>query len=197
MVVAADALDLKYLDEVGQDPLELQRFKEVLSANKVQSYLEVGSKWGGSLWSITKALPMGSSVYSMDLPHGDRRTQRSLEACVLRLNQVGYDANLFLGDSTSRSAVDWATAHGPFDAIFVDANHTIDCVRQDFENYWPLAKKLIAFHDIGWVDRPGREGRLPIEVPTLWAEVKESFPRKQWYEIRTCHRDNGIGILFK
>lgn len=180
---------------VLQDRRELAAFTELLQRENVRSYLEIGSKHGGSLWIIARALPKGSRVVSVDLPHGDtsfKETEPTLKECVVALKGLGYDAHLFLGDSTDQSIVKAVEALGPFDACFIDANHTVPYVRSDWHNYGPMAR-MVAFHDIGWIQRP-QPGKKPIEVPQVWNEIKGGFRHQ---EIKMCPRDNGIGIIWR
>lgn len=181
---------------VLQDLRELDFFIEVLKRENVRSYLEIGSKHGGSLWRIARALPVGSRIVSVDLPHGDRsfkESQQPLEECVEALNKRGYDAYLLIGDSTDPQIIVDVAELGPFDACFIDANHTEPYVRADWKNYGPLAR-IVAFHDIGWIARPEPTKKMPIEVSKVWQEIKGAFHHQ---EIRMCARDNGIGIIWR
>lgn len=180
-----------------QNLSELSWFITILQTENVRSYLEIGSKFGGSLWRIANALPTGSRIVSVDLPHGDKsfkESQKPLEECVAKLKEKFYDAHLFLGDSTDQKLIDKVRALGPFDACFIDANHTEPFVRKDWANYGPMCK-IVAFHDIGF-NRPGGmpAGKKPIEVPKVWNEIKKNFQHK---EIRFDKRDNGIGVLWR
>jgi hypothetical protein len=38
----------------------------------VRSYLEIGAKFGGSLWRAAQALPKGSRIVAVDLPNGTK-----------------------------------------------------------------------------------------------------------------------------
>lgn len=186
----------KYETAMLQDLVELHQFIAILCAERVKSYLEIGSKHGGSLWRIAHALPKGSRIVSIDLPHGDlsfKETLPNLQACVRELCSLGYDAHLFIGDSTNPETVEWARALGPYDAILIDANHTEPFVRKDWANYGSMGR-LIAFHDIGWIPRPSK--KMPIEVPKVWNEIKQNYRHK---EIKLCHtgQDNGIGVLWR
>lgn len=179
-----------------QNELELARFIEILCAEKVRSYLEIGSKFGGSLWRVAKSLPSGSRIVSVDLPQGDRSfkdTRPHLEECVRNLAARGYDAHLILGDSTSSEVIELVRGLAPFDACLIDANHTEPFVRKDWANYGPLSR-IVAFHDIGWIARPAPSNKMPIEVPKVWREIKREYRHE---EIRLCPRDNGIGVLWR
>jgi predicted O-methyltransferase YrrM len=190
----------KYETHVLQDPVELNHFFTLLREEGVKSYLEIGSKNGGSLWRIANnALPKGSRLVSVDLPHGDtsfKETEENLRACVQHLKAIGFDAHLILGDSTNPETIEKARALGPYDAILIDANHTEPYVRQDWANYGPMSKRIVCFHDIGWIPREGPTKKMPIEVPRVWNEIKQQYRHR---EIKMCHtgRDNGIGILWR
>lgn len=181
---------------VLQDVWELEQFIALLNAENVRSYLEIGCKHGGSLWRIATKLPRGSRVVGVDLPHGDgsfKESQPPLEQCCDELANRGYDSFVFFGNSRDPEIIEGVQKLGPFDALFIDANHTEPYVQADWENYGPMAR-IVAFHDIGWIARPEPSKKMPIEVPKVWNEIKQ-FYRHQ--EIKRCPRDNGIGILWR
>lgn len=181
-----------------QHPQELEQFIDILLREGVRSYLEIGSKWGATLWRIANALPVHSKVVSVDLPNGFRETEPSLFNCVEELISWGYDAHLIRADSADVRTVEAVKALGPYDAVFIDANHTIDYVTGDWRRYGPMAR-IVAFHDIGWLPRENRGNKLPIDVPVLWKRIKEeaaNAPGWRFQEIKLCERDNGIGVLW-
>lgn len=60
------------------------------------------------------------------------------------------DEKIYAGANThDRDAVQFAELSGPYDFLFVDAGHSYDDVRADYENYRPMVRAggLIAFHD--------------------------------------------------
>jgi len=175
-----------------QDETELADFIELLVRENVQSFLEVGSKFGGSLDRIARALPRGSSIVSVDLPWGRGETEQPLRQIVQGLSSAGYDTHLILGDSTSAKVVDIVRNLGPFDACFIDANHTEPYVRKDWANYGNMCR-IVAFHDINWKER-AQPGKLPIEVPCVWGELKLLHKHAEFIN---CPRDNGIGVLWR
>jgi predicted O-methyltransferase YrrM len=176
-----------------QDLVEFDWFTTILKSENVKSYLEIGSRWGGSLLLAARALPIGSRIVSVDLPWGDRASEPELKATIAQLKTEGYDAHLRLGDSTDPETICIVQALGPYDAIFIDANHTLPYVTADWENYSHMGR-IIAFHDIGWVPRPAPSNKLPIEVPVLWSSLKKQYRHK---EIKLHPRDNGIGVLWR
>jgi len=187
---------MKCQTAVLQRQSELLSFISLLRKENVRSYLEIGSKFGGSLWQIANALPKGSKVVSVDLPHGDtsfKVSEPPLRECVKELQRGGYQATLIIGDSTDPKVIEQVHALGPFDAIFVDANHTLPYVRADWANYGKIGK-LVAFHDISFFRANGLPPhKKPIDVPIFWNEVKKQH---RYLEIRHDPNDNGIGVLW-
>ncbi len=173
-----------------QDPAELVEFARLVTQENIKSYLEIGSKFGGSLWHVTCAMPMGSRIVSVDLA-GDA----DLKECIKRIKSLGYNAHLLTGDSTDPRIVETVKALGPFDLCLIDANHTEPYVRMDWLNYGPMAR-IVAFHDIGYDlgDRPPKPWK--IEVPKVWNEIKVGY-RHQEIKLCATGRDNGIGILWR
>lgn len=173
-----------------QDTSELVEFLRVVRRENVRSYLEIGSKFGGSLWAVTIAMQAHSRAVSVDL---EGRTE--LKECVGKLQKVGYEVHLIVGDSTDPRVIADVHALGPYDLCLIDANHTEPFVRCDWANYGPMAR-IVAFHDISYDlgDRPPKPWK--IEVPQVWNEIKQDFRHE---EIKLCatKRDNGIGILWR
>lgn len=183
---------------VLQNKAELEDFINILRGAGARSYLEIGGKFGGSLWLVGNALPKGSRLVSVDLPHGDtsfKETLPHLQQCVSELSKRGYDAHVIIGDSTSQEVVEKAKALGPYDAVFIDANHTIPYVKKDWENYGPMGK-IVAFHDIGFYRHGGLPPhKKPIDVPIFWRELKSQGKYKT-LDIRRDKQDNGIGVVW-
>jgi cephalosporin hydroxylase len=187
----------KYERVALQDRGELGSFVGLLMKEKVKSYLEIGSKFGGSLWTIATSLPKGSRIVSVDLPHGDTSFKENLphlQDCVARLRKMGYDSHLFVGDSTNPEIVAKVKELSPFDVCLIDANHTEPFVRKDWANYGPMCR-MVAFHDISWKLEDRSTKKMPIDVPIVWAELKQQYPKHVEYKYN--RRDNGIGVLWR
>jgi predicted O-methyltransferase YrrM len=162
----------------------------LLAREGVRSYLEIGSKFGGSLWRVANALPKGSLVVSID----PNRNGQSLEGCIIDLKGRGYDARHIPLFSTAAKAIDTAKALAPFDALFIDGDHTPAGVWSDWNNYGSLAR-IVAFHDIGWKRAPTWEGKK-IEVPAIWDEIKQGH-RFEEIKLDKSEKNNGIGVLWR
>lgn len=177
-----------------QDLAELDAFIEVVKREQVSSYLEIGSRWGGSFWRVMTAMPPGSRGVAVDVA-----SNSDLLACMDELRTRGYAVHFLLGDSTSTPIISSASLNAPYDLCLIDGNHTEPYISKDWINYGPMAR-IVAFHDINYsrpyLDvRPG--AKWSIDVPKLWKRIKQDYRRTE--EIKLCHtkRDNGFGILWR
>lgn len=175
-----------------QNPAEIEAVCQLFAREGVQSFLEIGSKYGGSLWQISRVLPKGARIVSVDL--ASPATVASLTHCLRTLRGEGFDVHHFAADSTDPQVISAVTALAPFDLVFIDADHTLAGVTADWENYGPLGK-MVAFHDIAWRRAPEWDG-LRLEVPLLWNVIKDSY-RHSEYKMEPKAKSNGIGVLWR
>lgn len=187
-----------YLANIAQDEAEIASYCEMLRFSEMHLYLEVGSKFGGSLWRAANMLPKGSRIVSVDMPNGTKawkESRASLEMCIADLKTAGYDAQVIWGDSQAADVIRKVRLLGPFDAVMLDADHRLPGVTEDWLNYGLDARKMVAFHDIGWRRAPEWEG-VRIDVPEFWNSIKGDY---RYQEIKLCPtgKNNGIGVLWK
>lgn len=178
----------KYKIEMAQIESEISSFVALLVQENVKAYLEIGCRYGGSLWYVANRLPKGSRVVGIDVPIDNAQPQ--LEACVADLKANGYDAHLLIGNSRNKGIIAQAANLGPYDSIFIDADHTIDGVTADWNNYRQMTR-IVAFHDIAW---DGLTKRKPIEVSHLWRSIKNDY---RHVEFVAEDSEKGIGVLWR
>lgn len=183
---------MSYKETSQQVPEEHAKFCELIAKVNAKSYLEIGSHAGGSLWRVAHAMPPGSKIVSVDLPHP--HIKPSLEDCIAELKKTGYDARVIFGDSRRHDIVFDAAKDAPYDVVFIDANHTEPFVRLDYKNYGQMAKKILAFHDVAAISR--RPNRHPIEVKTVWDEIKKDNLNTEEIIADPNSGFNGIGIVW-
>jgi predicted O-methyltransferase YrrM len=187
-----------YKDKLLQQRREHDEFLSILKAEKVTSYMEIGSMYGGSLWKTANALPKGSRVVSVDFACDTPEALPHLEECVRELVEIGYDAHLIYGDSMEPFTVQAVSRLAPFDCVFIDGAHTEEAVRSDWANYGPMGR-IVALHDIAWNSTwksavPGRVSK-PMGVPALWEELKKTHRHKELkYHVPSNYY--GIGVLW-
>lgn len=186
-----------YETEIAQVSAEIDALRDLLKREGVRSYLEIGSKFGGSLWRVGRSLPPGSRIVSVDLPNGTKawkESSESLSACIAALGAMGHDARVIWGNSMDTSIIAQVAALGPFDAIMIDADHRLPGVTADWNNYGPMGG-IIAFHDIAWKRAPDFD-RTPINVPEFWDSIKGGY-RHEEFKFCKSGKNNGIGVLWR
>lgn len=176
---------------------EFSEWLSILQREGVRRYLEIGSRWGGSLWRAAHVLPAGSLVVSVDSGKGMGGKKGpaidSLRACIAELNKEGYKAHFIKGHSQSDSVVAAVSKFAPFDAVFVDGDHEYDGVRRDWKLYGPMAR-IVGFHDTAW-KRPDDYpvGSKQVEVGRLWNEIKSAHRHEEY----DGGGNMGIGVLWR
>lgn len=138
------------------------------------SVLEVGSRYGFTLYDLAQVAKPGCRVVGVDLPGPDAQwgyedSGDIFKSNVAKLGKQGFDAHCILGDSHSPEVIEHVKSLGPFDFVFIDANHRIEHVRQDWENFGPLGKRVV-FHDIR---KPGPGENQDCQVWMLWEVIKD------------------------
>lgn len=181
-----------------QDEKEIAAFADLLRKEGVTSYLEVGAKFGGSLARVAAMMPRGSRIVAVDLPNGTKAWHESSAALSMLIQDLkvrGYDAQVIWANSQDHDTVAKVRALGPFDAILLDADHRLPGVTADWENYGPISKSMVAFHDIAWRRTREWEGTR-IDVPQFWNDLKLKY-RHQEFKFCPTGKNNGIGVLWK
>ena len=166
--------------ETAQVLFELDRLLDIFDAYDPAHVLEVGTWHGGTLWHWLQG---GREVVSVD------DTMFGAEEWESWALTSGSTLHMLQGGSQDREIVEQARALGPYDFVFIDADHTYNGVRSDWDNYRPMvaAGGVVAFHDI--VSRP------EYGVHQLWQEIKAEHPT---VEIVEGSRPDycGIGVVY-
>lgn len=169
------------MTKVYQNYRELAEFIELLRVHDVRSFLEIGSKWGGTLRNVAASMPKGSRVVSVDT-----NLREPLVQSIGAIRKMGYDTHFILGDSTAPDVVERVRKLGPYGACLIDGNHKRQYVQADWENYGPLCR-IVAFHDIE---------NAKEDVITFWPEVRAG---RRWLELKYSPTPwtMGIGVIFQ
>lgn len=175
--------------DILQDDDEFRELMNLARVERVRSYLEIGAKWGGSVWRMSYALPGKSRIAIVDLPKPD--TETHLKECAAQLENRSFEVHLILGDSIAPKTIEAVRALAPFDLCFIDGDHTEPYVRGDWENYGSLAR-IVAFHDVTF-DGP-TPGKRPVDCRNVWNDVKRNYRHR---EIKHHPTHFGIGVLWR
>lgn len=168
--------------EVFQTAFELEQMLVLCRALKPSRVLEIGAWQGGTL---VEWLKIADTVVVID------DAMRSANDWEHAARQEDTDLHLLKGRSQDGRIVERADELGPYDWLFIDADHTYEAVKADWENYGPMVRDggAVAFHDI--LHRPD------YGVDRVWNEIKGQ-DGALWVEIARTSSPNlhGIGIVW-
>jgi cephalosporin hydroxylase len=176
---------------------ELLEFASLVQKQRPKSLLEIGTRNGGTFFMLCQLADPHATVISLDLPGGRfGGGYGGFRIPVLRrMKQTEQQLHLLRADSHSATTLDQVhkVLQGTrLDLLFIDADHSYEGVKLDFEMYSPLVKSggIIAFHDIvhGQPDLVGG-------VEQFWNEVKASHRYCEIIE-STQQPWGGIGVLY-
>lgn len=176
---------------------EFRHLLDVVTNNRVSSYLEVGAGRGDTFHEIGMHMPPGSRLMAVDRPGqawGLQDSQKMLDAAVADLIKQGYDASVFYGDSKQSDAFAFAMDQGLYDLVMIDGDHSYEGVKADWENYGIMGR-MVAFHDIADPGLPNDRGEV-IEVKRFWDELKTQYPHAEFID-RSAQFPMGIGLIFR
>lgn len=156
---------------------------------KPSRVLEIGTYEGGTLFHWLTAGDPEVVVVVDDFTQTNRlawpKVWATWAAEVTRLEVIA-------ADSRSPGTFETVQEFGPFDWAFIDADHSYDAVRADWERYRPLCTGVVAFHDI----LPPSANHPEIQVSRLWAEIKTEGYRTVELIDDPAADWGGIGVVF-
>lgn len=144
-------------------------------ASQCENYLEIGTAEGNSLYVMGHLARYCTSI--------DIREQHTAEALKEVLDNLTCKVTLIDGNSHDPEVIN-RVKNRSFDCVMIDAGHTYEDVIQDAENYAPLAKQYVFFHDI----------QLP-EVSRAVEEYVEKHRLKGRYRTFINSDSFGYGII--
>ncbi len=137
-----------------QELTGLIEFLQQYGRDNLNSCLEIGSHKGGTFWLLSQLASSSANLFSIDIPNGHFGGAVS-EDDFIRMqsyHQEQQKAHFIRSDSHLASTKENLQSHlsGKLDLLFIDGDHSLHGVAQDFVMYAPLVKPggLIIFHDI-------------------------------------------------
>ena len=178
-----------------QIPWEIDGLLRILKPRQPRRLLEIGTANGGTLYLLTRVAADDAHLVSIDLPCGDfgggyPRWKVPLYRSFAR---PGQRLDLVRADSHAKQTQDRVKAiFGGYllDFIFIDADHSYEGVKRDFEMYQPLLSPggVMAFHDIANNPDPA------YGVHRFWNEIKTDFDHREF--VHGLRGQFGIGVLW-
>lgn len=119
---------------------------------KELTFLEVGAwkgLWGLAFYEFCKLNNITGKYTTVTWISHDQQPNMGLYKTINYLNDGGLKATLIDGDSTDYKVIQEVNSHQTqYNIVFIDASHEYEYVMNDIKNYGPMAKDILAFHDI-------------------------------------------------
>ncbi len=164
--------------------------------------LEIGTLDGGTIFLFSRIARKDALLISIDLPKGKIGAPDSKLRVysdwrihiIKRFSQLNQRLELIRAnshDTRTLYLIKQILDGKKLDFMFIDADHSFNGVKKDFEMYSPLVKKggIIALHDI--VPTPYGD-----TVNKFWENIKNKFDFEEIIEDRS-QKAGGIGVLKK
>jgi len=183
----------------GQSKMELLGLLNWIKQRPApRAVLEIGTARGGTLFCWCALAAPDATILSLDLPGGIHGGGYPPWKLSLYRHFAGPKQKIHLlrGDSHKQEMLNELIRRlpvGGLDFLFIDGDHTLAGVRNDYEMYSPLVKSggAIIFHDI-CVHR----AEFDCHVDEFWAQLKQG--REYWEFIENpAQGQYGIGVIAK
>jgi len=176
--------------EILQWEFEFENLLDLYVQRRPKRVLEIGTYHGGTLYHWLKNATRDTTVVSVDSYAAGVDNRRLYDAWT----PPGVTLKVLCGDCHSDEIALEAKLAGPFDWIFIDADHYYESVKRDWETYRPMAADdgVIVLHDV----EPQTEIYPEIQVNQLWREIqREGYVTQELVaagDVPGC----GIGIVY-
>jgi predicted O-methyltransferase YrrM len=194
------------MGQVRSEVLELGNLLKVFAPRRS---LEIGTNYGGTLFLLCAVSPPQAKIISVDLPYGPfgGGYPKRKAPIFRRFPKSGQELHLIRANSHSAETKEHVVSllrRDQLDYLFIDADHTYEGVRRDFEMYSPLVRSggMVAFHDI-----VTHQQETQCEVERFWNEIKQHYRHQEFVEWPSTGaipiavtgapmETSGIGVLF-
>ena len=151
--------------------------------------IELGTHAGGSFMGFCEASSKDAILISIDRNHGGAPD---------KIKKFHRNALTITGDTQDKNnlmLVKNIIEDKKIDFLFIDANHTYDGVKKDFNLWSPLVRDngIISLHDVCY-----HLHNKDCEVEKFWNEIKNKLKWKfKEYHFEDNQTNRGIGVLQK
>jgi len=168
--------------ETLQHEWELDRLVDLCERARPKRVLEIGSWEGGTLRRWLAFSPLRLAVVDDEMRGAN--LWRAWAAV------AGTHLHLIEGKSQDQGVIAAAVEHGPYDWIFLDADHRYEAGKADWAAYEPLIAPggLFAMHDI----RDYEHGNLSA----LWQEIRRGRRSLEILDLSVEEPWGGIGVVW-
>jgi predicted O-methyltransferase YrrM len=178
--------------EASQADDEISWLLDVLGQEAPRTVVEVGTDQGGTLFLWPYVAADDALIVAIDsrpLGHLGRYSPYAVVRRAFARERQRIEL-IMPADSQSpdtRSRLAQLLDGRQIDFLFIDADHSYEGVKRDFELYSPLVREggIVAFHDVAGDAWPG--------VVRFFSEVSQRYPSER--RVGTGERRHGIGLV--
>lgn len=160
-----------------QYPNQFSKYLKKITNYKINSYLEVGCRWGGTFIITSEVLKL-------------KNNKVNLFACdIIQMSDVLLDYSKHQNFKyINKSSFDLTNDdfNTTVDLILIDGDHSYQGIKTDFEVCLKLNPKYVVFHDISSSVCPG--------VVKFWDEIKYKYNYYEFTEQYSSVNGNFLGI---
>lgn len=177
---------------------EIKRLMEIIRERNLKNICEIGSYKGGSLFLISQAAGKGAKLISIDVNYPMERQILNKQLVKPKQHVVTIKGDTRMNKTFLK--VKRTFNEEPLDLLFIDGDHSIEGVKDDFEQYSQLVRKggVIVFHDIhpdSYILSGKQTSSYVGDVPIFWQQLKKDDPDSKEI-IENVHQDGyGMGIV--
>lgn len=160
-----------------QYPNQLSPYLKQISKYKINSYLEIGCRWGGTFIitnEILKSLNKDVKSYACDInPISDILKEYKKYTDFNYIHQ----SSLLLNENNINHNVD---------LILIDGDHSYEGLKKDFDIVKQYSPKYVVFHDI--------TNDACLGVSKFWNEIKDNYKHYEYVNQYDSVKGNYLGI---
>lgn len=168
-----------------QSPGELTALLSLIGDTEAKVILEIGTFTGGSAWAFARVSSVRLIVTVDEAPRAE--AAEVLDGLPCRATQVLGNTRLPRTTAAVLTALDGFQP----DVIFIDGDHLYESARHDWDTYAHRVRRggLVVLHDT-----QGYPGNPAVQVPRLWAEIRQSYRTTEFVD--TPGGPAGTGIVW-